>query len=341
MSLSIRFRQPIFILLLKLGNEKNQGDIKMKAYLLNEAGGVENLILSEIEKPELGADEVLVETKAVSINPVDVKVRPIEEVLTMIIGDERPVILGWDIAGIVAEVGSGVTGFEVGDKVFGMVNFPGHGKAYAEYVASPARHLAKMPVKFTFEEAAATTLAALTALQVLQPRVKAGDRILIHAGSGGVGHFAIQIAKNIGAVVAATSSAKNREFVLSLGADEHIDYREQKFEEVLEDIDFVLDGMGGEVLENSLKVIKDGGTIVSLPTHEFSKELKAIAEPRNIKLEFVLVTSSGDDMNTLKEYLKSGALKPHVSMTFPFDQMAEAHKHIESGRTVGKAVVIL
>ena len=130
----------------------------MKAYVLNEAGSVENLILSEIEKPELGADEVLVETKAVSINPVDVKVRPIEEVLTMIIGDERPVILGWDIAGIVAEVGSGVTGFEVGDKVFGMVNFPGHGKAYAEYVASPARHLAKMPVKFTFEEAPFETL---------------------------------------------------------------------------------------------------------------------------------------------------------------------------------------
>lgn len=313
----------------------------MKAYVLNEAGGVENLILSEIEKPELDANEVLVETKAISINPVDVKVRPIEEVLTMIIGEVRPVILGWDIAGTVADVGADVTGFEVGDKVFGMVNFPGHGKAYAEYVASPASHLAKMPPNATFEEAAATTLAALTALQVLQPRVKAGDRVLIHAGSGGVGHFAIQIAKNIGATVLATSSAKNRDFVLSLGADEHIDYREQKFEEVSKDIDFVLDGMGGAVLENSLKVVKDGGTIVSLPTHEFSEELKAIAEPRNIKLEFVLVTSNGDDMNTLKESMESGTLKPHISVTFPFDQIAEAHKQIESGRTVGKAVVIL
>ena len=311
----------------------------MKAYVLHEAGGVENLILSEIEKPELGPDEVLVETKAISINPVDVKVRPVEEVLTMIIGEERPVILGWDIAGIVAEVGSNVTGFEVGDKVFGMVNFPGHGKAYAEYVASPAHHLAKMPAQATFEEAAAATLAALTALQVLQPRVKAGDRVLIHAGAGGVGHFAIQIAKNIGATVVTTSSAKNRDFVVSLGADEHIDYREQKFEEVLEDIDFVLDAMGGEVLENSLKVVKDGGTIVSLPTHEFPTELKAIAKPRNINLEFVLVTSSGDDMNTLKEYMESGVLKPHVSNTFSFEQMAEAHKQIESGRTVGKAVV--
>lgn len=313
----------------------------MKAYLLNKAGGVENLVLSEIEKPELGVNEVLVETKAISINPVDVKVRPIEEVLTMIIGEERPVILGWDIAGTVAAVGSDVTAFEVGDKVFGMVNFPGHGKAYAEYVAAPASHLAKMPANATFEEAAATTLAALTALQVLRPRVKKGDRILIHAGSGGVGHFAIQIGKNLGATVVTTSSAKNRDFLLSLGADQHIDYREQKFEEILKDIDFVLDGMGGAVLENSLKVVRDGGTIVSLPTHEFPEELKAAAKPRNIKLEFVLVTSNGEDMNTLKEQIESGKLKPHVSVTFPFEHMAEAHKQIESGRTVGKAVVRL
>ena len=313
----------------------------MKAYVLNEAGGVENLVLSNIDKPELGADEVLIETKAISINPVDVKVRPVEEILTMIIGEVRPVILGWDVAGTVAEVGAGVTDFEVGDKVFGMVNFPGHGQAYAEYVASPANHLAKMPANTSFEDAAASTLAALTALQVLQPRVKAGDRILIHAGSGGVGHFAIQIAKNLGATVIVTSSAKNRDFVFSLGADEHIDYREQNFEEVLRDIDFVLDGMGGEVLENSLKVVKDGGTIVSLPTHVFPEELKAIAEPRNVKLEFVLVTSNGEDMNTLKQQIESGALKPHVSVSFPFDQMAEAHKQLESGRTVGKAVVTL
>ena len=313
----------------------------MKAYVLNEAGGVENLVLSDIEKPTLGADEVLIETKAISINPVDVKVRPVEEILTMIIGEARPVILGWDVAGTVAEVGADVTDFEVGDKVFGMVNFPGHGQAYAEYVASPANHLAKMPANTTYEDAAATTLAALTALQVLQPRVKAGDRILIHAGSGGVGHFAIQMAKNLGATVIVTSSAKNRDFVLSLGADEHIDYREQKFEAVLKDIDFVLDGMGGEVLENSLKVVKDGGTIVSLPTHVFPEELKAIAEPRNVTLEFVLVTSNGEDMNTLKQQIESGALKPHVSVSFPFDQMAEAHKQIESGRTVGKAVVTL
>jgi len=312
----------------------------MKAYVLNVAGGVENLILSGIEKPEIRADEVLVQTKAISINPVDVKVRPVDEVLTMILETEdRPVILGWDIAGIVVEVGKEVSGFVVGDKVFGMVNFPGQGRAYAEYVASPASHLAIMPENATFEEAAATTLAALTALQVLRGRVTKGDRILIHAGSGGVGHFAIQIAKGLGAHVISTSSAKNRDFIMSLGANEHIDYREQKFEEILLDIDFVLDGMGGEVLENSLKVVKYGGKIVSLPTFEFPANLQTEAGLRNIKLEFVLVKSSGEDMNILSAMIEAGELKPHVSKTFPFENLADAHLQIESGRTVGKIVV--
>ena len=314
----------------------------MKAYVLNEAGGIENLVLTDVEKPEIKADEVLVETKAISINPVDVKVRQANEVLTMILGTEdRPVILGWDIAGIVAAVGEEISGIEVGDKVFGMVDFPGQGKAYAEFVASSTSNLALMPENVTFEEAAATTLAALTALQVLQPRVKKGDRILIHAGSGGVGHFAIQIAKSLGAFVIATSSARNRDFIMSLGADEHIDYRDQKFEEVLSDIDFVLDGMGGDVLKNSLKVVKDGGKIVSLPTHQFPEDLQREADQRNVELEFVLVQSSGDDMNTLKGMLEADELKPHVSKIFPFENIPDAHLQIESGRTVGKIVVTL
>lgn len=311
----------------------------MKAYLLNEAGGVENLVLSEIEAPIPKADEVLVEIKAISINPVDVKTRAVEEVIDMIVGTERPVILGWDIAGKVTAVGKDVTQFESGDSVFGMVNFPGHGKAYAEYVAAPETHLAKVPANTSFEDAAATTLAALTALQVLQPRVKQGDRVLIHAGSGGVGHFAIQIAKHLGAYVVSTSSAKNRDFVMTLGADEHIDYRQQKFEEVASDIDFVLDGMGGDVLKNSLKVVKDGGKIISLPTHELPEDITAYAEQHNIDASFLLVQSNGVDMNTLKGMLENGVLKPHVSKTFSFEEMADAHTQIESGRTVGKIIV--
>ncbi len=314
----------------------------MKAYLLNEPGGVENLALHDIEKPEINADEVLVETKAISINPVDVKVRSNRELLNMILQtEERPVILGWDLSGVVTGVGADVTDFAVGDRVFGMVNFPGHGKAYAEVVACPAAHLAKIPDGITFEEAAATTLAALTALQVLTGRIKAGERVLIHAGSGGVGHFAIQIAKIMGATVITTSSAKNREFCMSLGADEHIDYRAQSFDEVLSDVDFVLDGMGGDTLEKSMKVIRNGGGMVSLPAPAFSDAVKKEAEERNINVEFLLVQSGSDDMNTLKGMLEDGSLKPHVSVTFPFEKLPDAHRQIESGRTVGKAIVTL
>ncbi len=314
----------------------------MKAYLLHQAGGIKNLQLEDILRPTPAAGEVLIETKALSLNPVDFKVRPSEEVLTMILGtDERPVILGWDVAGVVAECGEGVTEFAVGDRVFGMIRFPGHGKAYAESVVSPADQLSLIPEGVSFEAAAATTLAALTAWQVLSPRVNAGDRVLIHAGSGGVGHYAIQLAKHLGAYVITTSSAKNRDFVLSLGADEHVDYRETRFEDVLSDLDFVLDGMGGDVLANSMKVVKDGGGIVSLPTHEFEPAMAAEAEARDIRLEFVLVASNGDDMKQLASLLKDGTLKVHVSRTLPFSELPEAHRLLESGRTVGKLVVIL
>lgn len=228
----------------------------MKAIVLEQAGGVENLLFKDVDKPVTKENEVLIEVKSISINPVDFKVRAYEEVIDMICGEERPVILGWDISGTVVAKGINVTKFEIGDKVFGMVNFPGRGNAYAEFVASPEDHLAKIPENVSFEHAAATTLAALTALQVLETRVKKDDRILIHAGSGGVGHFAIQIAKNLGAHVITTSSSKNKDFVMSLGADEHIDYRSQKFEDILSDIDFTFDMFNGDILFNSVKVVK-------------------------------------------------------------------------------------
>jgi NADPH:quinone reductase-like Zn-dependent oxidoreductase len=313
----------------------------MKAIILEKAGGVENLIHKDVEQPLPNENEVLVKVKAISINPVDFKVRSIEEVLTMIYGEERPAILGWDIAGTVVSVGDKVTQFKNGDNVFGMVNFPGQGNAYAEFVAAPDNHLAKMPENVSFEDAAATTLAALTALQVLEGRVKKDDRVLIHAGSGGVGHFAIQIAKHLGVYVVTTSSFKNRDFVLSLGADEHIDYRSKAFEEVVSDMDFVLDPFNGDILLNSVKVVKDGGSIISLPTPQFSDDVMKLAEERNVNVSFLLVQSNGKDMNTLKELLENGTIKPHVSKTFPFAEMGNAHLELESGRTVGKVVVNL
>ncbi len=311
----------------------------MQAYLLHKAGGVDHLILSEIERPTPKADEVLIETKAISINPVDVKIRELPDLLDMVYGTDRPLILGWDIAGVVTAIGQDVTDLKEGDAVFGLVNFPGHGNAYAEYVTAPAEQLAKIPASISFEAAAATTLAALTALQALEPRIKAGDKVLIHAGSGGVGHFAVQIAKHLGAYVISTSSADNRDFVLSLGADEHIDYETQDFEKIVSDLDFVLDAIGGEVLEKSLRVTKDGQSIISLPSPEFSEKVVDYAKQHDIDVSFFSVTSNGSDMQTLKEMMENGTLKPHVSNTFAFENLADAHRQVESNRTVGKAVV--
>lgn len=313
----------------------------MKAIVIEKPGGIENLIFKDVPKPYIKENEVLVEVKAIGINPVDYKIRSTEQGINMMYGGRYPVILGWDISGVVAQIGENVSKFNLGDNVFGMVNFPGAGNAYAEFVASPENHLAKMPENVSYEEAAATTLAALTALQALQKIIKKHDKVLIHAGSGGVGHFAIQIAKQIGAYVTATSSAKNKDFIMSVGADEHIDYRTQKIEEILTDIDFVLDSMAGEVLLNSVKVMKEGGTIVSLAITEVSEDIKAEADKKNVTVLPLLVKSDSDDMKTLSELLKNRSVTPHVSKIFSFEEMAKAHLELESGRTIGKVVVKL
>src|SRR6218665_3365142 len=237
----------------------------MKVFVLTTPGGVENLQLQELDKPALQSGEVLVQVKALSINPVDVKTRQGKGAYGRI-KDQSPLILGWDISGIVTESRSDL--FKTGDEVFGMVNFPGHGKAYAEYVISPADQLALKPANISHEEAAAATLAALTAYQGLvhKANLQAGQRVLVHAAAGGVGHFVVQIAKHLGAYVIGTSSAANKDFVLSLGADEHIDYKAVPFETAVADIDFVLDSMGGDYIDRSLLVTKKGGTIISIPS---------------------------------------------------------------------------
>lgn len=311
----------------------------MKAIHLNKTGGLENFSLEEIDKPTIKPNEVLVQVHAFSVNPVDFKVRADDQLLTMIYGEQRPAILGWDISGIVVETGTDVQDLKIGDPVFGMVNFPGAGNAYAEFVASPADHLAKIPTGVTFDDAAVTTLAALTALQVLQDKVKKGDRVLIHAGSGGVGHFAIQIAKHLGAYVITTSSAKNKEFITYLGADEHIDYHTQKFQDVVTDINFVFDMFNGDILLNSVKAVKEGGTVMSIPSPEFSEEVQQLANSKNVHLGFHMVQSNGEDMQKLSNLLEKSEIKPHISQIFEFEMLPYAHLQLESGRTVGKVVV--
>lgn len=311
----------------------------MKAIITNGFGTPDVLQLTELPVPAIGDNEVLVQVKAISINPVDVKTRA-GKGMSGRLKEYNPLILGWDVSGVVTATGAGVTAFKTGDEVFGMVNFPGHGQAYAEYVAAPAAHLALKPANISHEEAAAATLAALTALQGLIGRaaIQPGQRVLIHAASGGVGHFAVQIAKQAGAYVIGTSSAANRDFVLSLGADEHIDYQTQQFEEVVKDIDLVLDTLGGDIIDRSLEVVKPTGTVISIPSG-LREAVVEKAKAKGVNGYFFLVESNGDDMRTLAGHLEKGTLKAHVSKTFAFADMAKAHAQIESGRTVGKIIV--
>lgn len=309
----------------------------MKAIVLTESGDVDKLVLTTLPVPVIVEGEVLIQVKAISINPVDAKTRTGKGLYGKL-KEQPPIILGWDVSGIITESKSQL--FKVGDEVFGMVNFPGHGKAYAEYATAPAVHLALKPANISHEEAAAATLAALTAWQVLvnHAKIKATDKVLIHAAAGGVGHYAVQIAKHIGAYVIGTSSAKNKDFVIKLGADEHIDYKSQRFEDAAEDLDLVLDTIGGDNIDRSLEVIKTGGTIISIPSG-LNEEVTAKASAKGINGYFILVASNGDDMKQLAILLEKGIIKSHVSQTYAFEQLPEAHSAIESGRTVGKIVI--
>ncbi|REC44505.1 NADP-dependent oxidoreductase [Chryseobacterium sp. 5_R23647] len=308
----------------------------MKAIILENPGEPKNLKLTEIEKPQIKKGEVLVEVKSISINPIDVKTRSGKGAFQKL-KDENPLILGWDISGIVVETNS--SKFKVNDEVFGMINFPGHGKAYAQFVTASENHIAVKPKNINFEAAAATSLAALTALQAIEKaELKEGQNVLIHAASGGVGHFAVQIAKYLGASVTGTSSAKNKEFVLSLGADHHIDYKNYDWENSEEKFDFILDTIGGENIDHSVKVLKQGGIIISIPSglNDDIEEKAASVKGKGFKM---MVQSDGNDMQKLAELLEKGFLKPHIYKTYPFNEMSDAHEELEKGRTVGKIVV--
>lgn len=312
----------------------------MKAIVLKKFGGVENLEEQEIAIPALSENEVLVKVKAFSINPVDVKTRK-GEALAETLKNCEPIILGWDISGVIVETGKNVDTFKINDEVFGMVNFAGHGKAYAEYVAVPAEHLALKPKNISHAEASASTLAALTAWQAFTffGQLKQNDKVLIHGASGGVGHFAIQIAKYLGAYVIGTSSVQNKNFVLELGADEHIDYKNERFEKRLNNIDFVLETIGYDNFRKSVSVLRERGTIVNLPSG-LTEEDEKQAEQKNLNACFFMsVFSSGNDMKIIADLLQKKIVTPHIYKVYNLNQIQEAHLQVESGKTKGKVVV--
>ncbi|MHC2993265.1 oxidoreductase [Pontibacter sp. HJ8] len=311
----------------------------MKAYLLEKPGAPENLQLGKIEKPALQKNEVLVKVRAISINPVDAKTREGKSLYNTL-KETPPVILGWDISGEVVAVGEAVSFFQPGDEVFGMVNFPGHGRAYAEYVAAPEAHLAHKPANVPHHEAAAATLAALTAWQVLvhEAKIQPGQHVLIHAAAGGVGHFAVQIAKYFKATVIGTASSENHDFLRNMGADEQIDYHDFNVEDVVMDMDIVLDSLGEENTRRSLKTLKDGGKIISI-LGGAKEEVQALAKKRNIEAKNYLVHSSGEDQAKIADLLGQGLLQSHVSHVYDFSEMAKAHEQVETHKTRGKVVV--
>lgn len=314
----------------------------MKAIVLEQAGSVENLEWVELPVPQIQDDEVLIKNKVISINPVDIKTRMGKSLYNELKTRYGKIILGWDVSGTVIETGKNVKKLKPGDDVFGMINFPGHGKAYAEYVAAPAEHLVQKPANISHGEAAAATLAALTAWQsvVSNAKVEKGQKVVIQAAAGGVGHYAVQIAKHLGAYVIGSSSSANKEFVLSLGADEHIDYKKQRLDAVVTDADFVLDPVGGDNIDPSLGAVKKGGTVIMLPSL-YKEQIAEKARARDVNGYYFSVRSSGEDMKQLAALLEKGIIRSHVSQTFAFDKMKEAHLQIESGRTKGKIVVTI
>lgn len=307
----------------------------MRAISQDVLGGPEVLKEVQIERPAPRPNEVLVRVRAAGVNPTDWKHRETGGFL-----GEPPFVLGWDVSGVVEAVGIGAAAFRPGDEVFGMLPYPfGHG-SHAEYVIAPVRALTHKPSSIGHTEAGALPLVSLTAWQALVEHsdVRPGQRVLIHAAAGGVGHVAVQIAKARGAHVIGTASAGKHEFLRSLGADEVIDYRETDFTEAVKDVDVVLDTLGGETSVRSLRVLRPGGIVVSiLPVG--SDEFGAEAERLGVRAVRMLVDADRADMRAIADLVEQGKLRPEIAGTFPLADAAEAHALGDTGRTTGKLVL--
>lgn len=310
----------------------------MKAAVLNAFGDAGQLGVQEVAEPSIQPHELLVEVKAFSINPVETLIRG-GYAFTEAYENQDPAILGWDVSGKVVEVGQYVTHFQAGDEVFGMVKFPEPAGAYAKLVAAPKSHVTEKPTNVSHEQAAASTLAALTAWQSLVnvAQIQKGQKVLILNASGGVGHFAVQMARHFGAYVIGTSSGRNKDFVINLGADEHIDYEQETFEDRINDADVVLDGVGGEVSYRALQATKEGGTLITLLA--IATDLPEKAKEQGKSSHIMMVQPSGADMNRIAQLLEARNIVPHIEKSYALDEIAQAHRHVEGRRTRGKVVV--
>jgi len=309
--------------------------MKMKAAYIKQYGNVENVIIGDLPKPSISASQVLIDVKAAGVNPVDFHIR--NGMLKDSGTHELPLVLGWDAAGIVSEVGQLVTDFKLGDEVYVYAPLTEQG-AQAEYLAVDADVVAHKPASLSFIQSAAVPLAALTALQALTTHgeLQKGQKVLIHNASGGVGNFAVQIAKNIGAYVIATGSQAKKDFIVGSGADEFIDYKQDDFEQHVSDIDLVFAAVGGNnIVERSLEVIKPNGRLISLLDEIDDKK----SQSQNIHYARMLVEPSRSGLNTIAELLELNQLQVTIDSVFCLDDAKQAMIKSESARAKGKIVI--
>lgn len=310
----------------------------MKAITQQAVGGPEVLVVSEVDRPTPLPTEVLVRVHAAGVNPVDWKTRA-GGGMAGVLG-EPPFTLGWDVSGVVEEVGFGVTTVKPGDEVYGMPWFPRAASAYAEYVTAPSRQFALKPTTLTHVEAAALPLAVLTAWQALvdTAHVEAGQRVLVHAAAGGVGHLAVQIAKAKGAHVIGTSSAEKHGFLRSIGADEVVDYRTTRFEDVVSDVDVVIDLVGGDNAIRSVKTLKPGGLLVAIPSG-LQDGVAEAAVKAGVRSTPFLVEPDGAALAEIAALVDAGKIRVEIEAVLPLADAGKAHELGEAGRSTGKIVL--
>lgn len=330
----------------------------MKAFVVDQYKKKAALRFSEMAEPELRDDDVLVQIHAAGVNVLDSKIRNGE--FKLILPYRLPLTLGNDVAGIVVRVGRKVQRFKPGDEVYARPHQDRIG-TFAEFIAMNEGDVAMKPKNLNMEEAASIPLVGLTAWQVLieRAKLKKGQKVLIHAGSGGVGTLAIQLAKHIGATVATTTSSANVDLVKSLGADVVIDYRKEDFEKVLSGYDVVLNSLGTDTLEKSLKVLKSGGQLISIsgpPDVAFAKEngsnwflqqvfrllsfgIRRKAKRHGVSYSFLFMRANGTQLGEITSLIESGVIRPVMDRIFPFEATNEAMAYIETGRSKGKVVI--
>lgn len=311
----------------------------MNAVRVHEFGGSDVLAYEEVSRPEPTDDELLVRVRAAGVNPIDWMIR--EGYTDEALDPSLPWIPGWDLSGVVEAVGSNVTAFEPGEEVFGLVRMPEPGNAYAEYAAVPADHVAEKPTSLSHTEAAAVPMVSLTAWRALfeEGDLDEGERVLVHAAAGGVGHVAVQLATGAGAYVIGTASGRNEEFCRDCGVDEFVDYREERFEAVLDPVDVVVDAVGDDTLERSVDVLREGARLVTLPVPPSDDVVERAETERDATVEWFSVEPDADLLATIGDRIDSGKLQPAVSNAYPLSEAGAAHERSETGHVRGKLVL--